>query len=162
MLGVVCGFGAAAGAFILITRLNAYRPIPKSINSQISFSIYYPKKGAPIAVDTQTVKYDTSNKFLSFVAKDNKSQSSITISEQATPDTFADPQVDLYPKELDKLNQYSDLTTPIGKVTLTLPKEYKGGQAAVLNNEGTLLFARPSSNLTNGQWQQFFNQFIKL
>jgi CxxC motif-containing protein (DUF1111 family) len=39
---------------------------------------------------------------------------------------------------------------------LTHPKELSGGQSAVANKAGTLIFAKPSVNLTNDEWKDFF------
>jgi hypothetical protein len=84
------------------------------------------------------------------------SSNKLYITEQNTPDPFNDiPQY--YPTLLGKLNEYSEIQTSIGTVALTHPTELKGGQSAVSNTHGTLMFVRPQNNLSDSQWKNFFN-----
>jgi len=51
--------------------------------------------------------------------------------------------------------------SPLGNVALTkfwTKQDYQSvGQTAVLNSHGTFFLAHPNSNLTDEQWQSFFN-----
>ena len=132
---------------------------PKSVLNQVSFIILYPAPSTGYKVVSSTVKYVSSAKGIEFEAqsKDNK----LTITEQSTPDPFNDiPQY--YPAFIDKLNAYKSFDSPSGKVALTLPKELKGGQSAMLIGQGTLMFAHPAHNLTNDQWQRIFNNLYSI
>jgi hypothetical protein len=60
-------------------------------------------------------------------------------------------------KFVEAMNNYQSFETTVGTVHLTKPKSQNGKQAAVLNIKGTLLFARAESNLSDDQWQAFFN-----
>ena len=57
---------------------------------------------------------------------------------------------------LTSLNEYNELQLGFGTVALTHPEELNGGQAAVANKAGTLIFAKPSTDLTDGEWGDFF------
>jgi hypothetical protein len=78
------------------------------------------------------------------------------LAEQAAPQSFTDvPQA--YDALLNKLREYQDLNTSFGDVTLTRPVELNGGQSAVVNSKGTLIFAKPTRDLPDHQWQNIFN-----
>jgi len=129
-------------------------PIPRKVRKQISFSILEPQPKTAWYLDPKSISYSTRTNVLTMTAK--SSESSLSINEQAQPDVFNDvPQY--YSSLLNKLNQYDDLHTDIGTVTLTHPKELNGGQTAVLNLKQTLIFVKPSKNLSESQWKDFFN-----
>ncbi len=129
-------------------------PIQKNVRKQVSFSILEPQPKTAWELDPKSIIYSTKTNVLTMTAESQNI--TISINEQAQPDTFNDvPQY--YSSLLNKLNQYVDLHTDIGTITLTHPKELNGGQTAVVNLKQTLIFARPSKNLTNSQWKDFFN-----
>jgi hypothetical protein len=80
----------------------------------------------------------------------------ITISEQSSPPQFSEVP-DSYAKLLQSLNQYAVYESANGTFYLTKPTELKGGQAAVMNAKGVLLFAKPTQDLSDKQWKQLFN-----
>jgi hypothetical protein len=134
---------------LLLTHKQA-SPLPKTVTSRISFVVYYPSK----EWQTASAQATYANSILRFTSERFGVQ--LSFSEQATPQVFNDvPQY--YPSLLSKLNQYANLGTANGTVYLTKPKELQGGQTAVLNNSGTLLFVRPSQNMSSDEWRRLFN-----
>ena len=92
---------------------------------------------------------------LSFSAK-RPSGVKISFSEQPTPGSIVDiPQV--YDKLVDSLQPYNTFDSVNGKVALTHPNNLNGGQTAVMNDKGTLIFVRPTKDLTDTEWRQVFN-----
>jgi hypothetical protein len=80
------------------------------------------------------------------------------VSEQSTPDQFTDiPAV--YDKFLETFNQDSSFEVPAGKVYLGRPPNMEGRQAAVMNSQGTLMFVKPTTDLSGDQWRQLFLSF---
>lgn len=145
---------AAGGAGYYFT----HRPtlIPQAIRKQVSFVIFVPGKSSADQVNHTTVKYDSSLQLLTYMAKSASNNLQIIISEQATPQSFVDiPQT--YDALTTKLNQYGSFDSINGTVYLTRPKELNGGQSAVMNAKGTLLFAKPSQSLSDNDWRAFFN-----
>lgn len=129
--------------------------IPSDINKQVSFVIFWPYKAASAIPDKTTLKYDATNKLLSYLAY-TSDKIKLTISEQSSPEVFSDvPQA--YDKFTSDLQQYSSFDSLSGKVYLTHPKELKGGQTAVMNVKGTLVFVRPDKNLSDDTWRNLFN-----
>lgn len=150
---IVVGFGAWA-----YWQKHA-NPLPKYIIKEISFPVFYPTSQSPVIVNKSSFKYDSSTKVLSFIVTD--AGQSITVTEQATPESFVDvPQV--YTTLINSLNNYSSFDSLQGQVNLTYPKQFNNmQQSAVMNAKGTLMFAHDiASDLSNAQWQQFFNDLI--
>jgi hypothetical protein len=139
--------------FLFIRSRNA-DPVPRDIKKQTSFTVLETQAKTDWQISPKSVHYNKDVGLLTMTATSDIAN--LVITEQAQPDVFTDaPQV--YPALLNKLNQYQDLHTSIGTVTLTHPKELKGGQTAVANLRQTLIFVRPSRNLTDAQWKDFFN-----
>ena len=129
--------------------------IPQPIKKQLSFVIYWPIKPSPLTNNKTTIKYDPTNKLLSYVSTTTDG-TKVVISQQATPDSFTDvPQV--YTKFISDLQQFSSFDSPNGTVFLVRPKDLSGGQAAVLNSNGTLMFMRPDKDINTSTWKQIFN-----
>lgn len=139
---------AAAGGYLL---LHNSSPIPAPIAKQLTFSAVLPKQKELVnaQVDPSSYKYDSSNKLLTFVV--NAPGYSVVMSEQAYPEVL------IYDKLVNGLNPYDEVDTKQGKVTLTRPNNLNGGQAAVANPQGLLIFAKPSRDLNKDEWQRFFN-----
>jgi hypothetical protein len=133
-------------------------PIPSEIRHKTAFPIFYPAhSGTSLKVDKDTLKYDDANHGLSYAILLNGKK--IVITEQATPDSFADGPV--YSYLLQKSHTYDSVDTQVGKVSLTRPQELNGGQAAVVNPPGTLVFGRPNKDLNKNEWKQVFNAMEK-
>jgi len=131
--------------------------IPQVINNKLNFQVILPvtsRKGSTI--DKTSFKYDDTNKVLSFIAHEDTVN--ISVSEQSYPEIL------IYDNLVGTLNEYAEIQTKIGKVTLTHPIRLNGGQTAVLSTHNSasdiLLFAKPDEALTSDQWLQFFNSMI--
>jgi len=136
---------------------NAHKPlISKDITSQVNYTLYVPPpRGAnKFLLDKTTIEYDKTERKVAMTARsaDNK----ITFTVQPQPDAFTDVP-GFYAKLLNTLNPYKELSTSIGTVTLTRPQELNGGQTAVVNPNGTLIFAHPDKDISDQDWQEFFN-----
>jgi len=130
--------------------------LPSSILKKIAFQVYVPPQGDTWSLDSDSVKYNNEEGILTYTMLSGGISAYIT--EQNTPDQFNDiPQY--YPALLGKLNQYSQIETKIGTVALTSPTELKGGQTAVLNSHGTLMFIKPTKKLSDNEWKQLINSF---
>ena len=127
--------------------------IPSDILSKINFLIYYPNDENSWTTDTSRTSFDSEAGVLSLYPI--YSNNTIVLTQQSSPEVFKDVP-EQYQRLLDTLNQYSEITTSFGTVTLTKPDELNGGQSAIANLNGTLLFAKPNRELTNQEWQIFF------
>lgn len=129
--------------------------VPPGIKKQLSIAVLYPKDSA-FAIDHSSWKYDKSLGLLTYLVRDKDNNAKITVSEQSSP-----PQFSEVPGTLDaltsKLNTYADFDSINGHAYLTHPKELKGGQSALMNAKGTLMFAKPDKNLSDSDWRKFFN-----
>jgi len=127
-----------------------YTPFSPAIAKKISFIVYYPDK----SWQSSDAQATYANGTIFFAAA--KDDVNLSLNEQATPQIFNDvPQY--YPTLLTRLKEYTNFGTANGIAYLTRPAELKGGQMAVLNNNGTLVFVRPNHDLTSDQWRRFFN-----
>jgi hypothetical protein len=134
---------------------NAHNPIPVSFRKEISFPVFYPSDKSSVTVNRSSFKYDSSNSVFIFTVTD--AGQSLTIAEQATPQSFVDvPQA--YTTLVNSLNNYSSFDSLQGQVDLTYPKQFSGQQSAVMNAKGTLMFVHDTDKrLSNSQWQHIFN-----
>ena len=142
-------------AFIVVITLLFWPkpPIPQKITRQLTSPLLLPQ-ASQFKVKPGSAKFDTSLSLLSFAVMVAGDQ--IAVSEQPTPESFTDVPA-VYQKVLGSMNNYYDFDTPVGTVYLTLPHQLNGLQTAVLNADGTLLFAKPHSNLSEAKWRQFFD-----
>ncbi len=160
MLVVALILLAGGGALGYHAWQNSKRVVSKSIRTAASFTLFWPSPTAPIRGDRTTIKYDYTENLFSFVAHTDDG-TTITISEQATPGSFVDiPQS--YDKLTEGLHSYKAFDSQAGKVNLTRPSQLNGAQSAVLNSKGTLLFMRPSKDLSDDTWQKIFNNLHTL
>jgi type IV secretory pathway VirB3-like protein len=143
---------------ILFLRSKSAPIIPVAIQQHLTFQAYVPNSANKTwTIATKSISYDNQHDVLSLKAV--SSNSTVILEEQQTPQVFSNvPQY--YPSLMSKLNQYANVSSSLGTVDLTLPSELHGGQTAVLNTSGTLLFARPLHNMSNAQWITFFNDLI--
>jgi len=140
---------------VKIFQVMSKTPIPNDIKKNISFMVFYPdhkKTGYSLVQDS--FKYNPDSKVLLFNADSADNQ--LVITEQATPDPFNDiPQY--WPSFTSELNSYTEFDSSDGKVALTRPAELKGGQSAVFNGKGTLMFIHPKKDLSDDEWRKLFN-----
>jgi hypothetical protein len=158
---LVWGIGGALCVGLIIAGvLLAFRPqvpIPAETLKQLKFSLLYPPSNDGYVVDQTTINYNRDAGALIFHAK--KANDEFVFSEQPTPDSINDIP-EYYAKMTEKLNSYSDFESLNGKVSLTRPKELNGKQTAVFNGKGTLMFVRPSRDLSKDEWRTFFNTLV--
>lgn len=150
----------ACGIFLAVVILGGYfsyahfhQPLISSDISNKLTSVIYVTTGKNVDIQRATVKYDDSLKQLSYVALFENVK--ITISEQPSPEVFGDvPQY--FDKWVESAGAVSNFETPNGKVYIASNPKYGVNSVAILNSNGTLLFAKPSANLTTDQWKAFF------
>jgi hypothetical protein len=136
--------------------------LPKDIRKKVTFVVFVPDQSAKDSawiIDKKTISFDDKSGVLTInVRKNNKT---LTLTQQSSPEVFKDvPQQ--YARLLNSLLQYGEISTKIGAVALTRPKELNGTQSAVTNQRDTLLFAKPSTDLSEDEWKDFFNSLIVL
>lgn len=165
ILLVICGFFVAITIVVFYFLMQNHQSEIFSAQTlrQINFNIFIPdqdlNKQDVWIIDRQSTYYNQETKTLTIVAKkDNKE---VIITEQATPEAFKDIPGQ-FSRMLASINQYSQQSTNLGNVALVHPKELNGGQTAVLNTRDTLIFARPNKDISDNEWQAFFNTFIIL
>ena len=146
----------AAGLVVIVVMLVLPKPpIPGSLKQQLTSTLIVPSH-KQATIDRSSAKYDGSLKVLSFTV--GTAGHKLVMAEQPTPDQFVDvPQA--FQKVLENMNEYDSFDSVMGTVHLTKPQSLHGGQTAVLNAKGTLLFATPAANLSTDQWRRFFNSF---
>jgi hypothetical protein len=149
----------AGGVFVLLNASTGQVVISKQILSEANFTIFYPNIANKTASNWQFEKdlttYDTSSGVLTLHALQASSGKRIVLNEQPVPGAFTDVPTQ-YSRMLTTLNEYNELQIGFGTVALTHPKELNGGQTAVANKAGTLIFAKPSADLTDDEWSNFF------
>lgn len=131
-------------------------PIPEKIHERLSFDVYLPDP-VKAQIDQNTFTFNEEEQALTFAVTSNGVR--ILITQQPEPAIFKEGEV--YQHLLNKMRQYDEVKTTIGTATLTSPEELKGGQTAVINTKGILLFAKPDKNLTSEEWRNFFNSLRK-
>lgn len=150
LLTLSIGLAIIGGWLFIVNRRDASQLLPATIRRQLSFVVYLPGKGW----DTSALSVGYAGGVLSY--RTTQAGAALTVTQQTTPGVFNDvPQY--YPNLVNKLNEYSSFGTANGTVYLTKPKELNGQQQAILNNNGTLLFAHPNHNLSDDVWRRFFN-----
>lgn len=128
-------------------------PIPKNIKQQTNFLLYYPSPQSA-KIDKATIKYDTSNKLVSFVAN-QEAGAKFVFSMQASPVEFSEVP-ESYNKYIERLSMTTSFDSTQGKVDITNP-EGQTGQTAVMNSKGTLLFVTANKQLSEDEWHSLFN-----
>lgn len=129
-------------------------PLPGDIQKQVSFAVLLP--AGDWQVPTDSYRFINDSSVLQFTANNTSLNRTLSFSQQPTPSQFDDiPQY--FPALLTKLNAYDTVSTVQGPLRLTRPTELQGRTQAVLNANGTLVFASPNQALTVQQWRQLFN-----
>lgn len=146
---ILVALGVVLGVHIYTTR---NRTIPPAIARQISFRVYWPKSTNAVP-DKQSIKYDAQQGVFSYVVLINAN--SVTVTEQATPSEFTDIP-NYFSALINHLNNYDTFSSANGTVYLTKPSG-TGGEAAVINQSGTLLFAHTQGTINENNWRLFFN-----
>jgi len=151
---------ALAGSALVLSRMfESQTVISKQILDEANFTIFYPANASKSDTAWKLLKdrtsYDTGSGVLTLYVSQASTGKQITLNEQPTPGAFSDVPTQ-YSKMLTTLNEYNELQIGFGTVALTHPKELNGGQTAVANKAGTLIFAKPSGNLTDNEWKDFF------
>jgi len=155
-LGIIA---VAGGTLVWLNVYSSNDIISKQILSEANFTIFYPNitTESPTGwrLENDRTTYDKNSGVLTLHAVQVNTGKQIVLNEQPVPGTFADVPTQ-YSKMLTSLNEYNELQLGFGTVALTHPEELNGGQAAVANKSGTLIFAKPSTDLTDGEWGDFF------
>jgi hypothetical protein len=145
---------AAVVAAVLL--LGNQPGLPRSVTRSANFTLYYPDTGGDWQIDRPTIDFNKSGQVLTYTLRSSNNR--MVLTQQQRPDAFDDVP-HYYDTLLNKLNEYDEISTAVGKVALTRPKELNGGQSAVSNtSKGTLIFAHPDHELSAGEWKTFFNQ----
>lgn len=132
------------------------------IQKKAGFTIFVPQEDKNNwQLDKTSIAYDNNLGVLTFTMINPDKTNKIVMSQQTTPDPFKDiPNYNAL--FLSKLNEYKELNVPLGTVALTHPTELKGGQSAVANVRGTLMFLHPSSDLSEADWKTLFSSLSAL
>lgn len=149
IVAIVVAFELAVGAAVFLLLRPA---LPSAIRKQLSLTPLVPR-GPVVAIDRGSVTYSPASQVLTYNTEAFGGR--IVINEQPTPDYFTQTP-GAYAELRKAMNEYQQLVTPAGTIYLTRPKDLGGRQIAILNTAGTLVFARPDSDLTNDQWRKFF------
>lgn len=146
------------GSFVYMR--NDSDPIPSSLRKQASYVIFVPST-ASWKIDEKKLYFDKAAQVLHLTAYNNTTKTTLTITQQATPSQFTDvPQ--FFPALLDRLNQYESFGTLNGTINLTKPTELQGRTEAILNRDGTLLFAYSRPEMATKEWRKLFNDMREL
>lgn len=155
-LGII---GVTGGVFFWWSVYGNAPVISKQILNEANFTIFYPRvdEKSPSAwqLKKNRVSYDKNSGVLTLHVLQGSTGREIVLNEQPVPGTFSDVPTQ-YSTMLNTLHEYNELQLGFGMVALTHPEELNGGQAAVANKAGTLIFAKPSANLTDDEWRAFF------
>ncbi len=155
-LALIVVVAVVGGIFAFRAWQQSKQFVPSDIKRQVTFTLFKPASTSDIIADKSTIKYDPKIKSLSYRATQKGSFTNLTFSFQEAPEAFTDiPQA--YDKFADDLHQYSSFDSIQGKVSLTKPSELQGGQSAVMNAKGTLMFIKPDKNLSDDEWKQLFS-----
>ena len=143
------------GYFSYTSWHNSRQILPTTIKRQLLFPVFWPDKNEPVTISKKTLKYDSTDSILSYIARTTDGNN-IIVTEQATPESItASPQV--YNQLIQDINNYEEFDSRNGTVYLTHPKELNGGQTAVMDSQGTLMFVKPNKDLSDNAWRQLFN-----
>ncbi len=157
-LGVLVLIGGLAGLGVVVYGLTVQyaSPLPKEVAKKVTFPVLVAlsDREAEFRLDPDTIEYVAADRMLIYTAR--MAGNKIVVTQQALPDAFVDIP-NYYNKFLDVLHQYREVQTNVGVVTLTHPKELKGGQSAVKKTPTTLMFVRPDKELSDGEWRRFFD-----
>jgi hypothetical protein len=152
----------AVTGYLLFNNHSAQPIIPPDIRQKVTFVIFNPSQIEKIpewTIDKTKTAYNAENGVLTMVV--NKDDITVIFNQQLEPEAFKDVPTQ-YARMLNSLNQYREISTNIGAVTLTHPKELNGGQTAVADKRETLIFAQPNRDLSDDEWKDFFNSLVVL
>jgi len=132
-------------------------PIPGPIKAKLTSTLLVPR-GGDYQVNRESAKYDPALKVLAYNIA-IKGVGSAVVSEQPTPDQFNDIP-GYYDQVISQFHEYTHFDSVVGTVHLVHPDTNSDHQTAVINSAGTLIFVKPSQNLSDDQWRQFFRSFV--
>ena len=154
LIAFAAGALLVVGVSVLYLNRDQKPPASPTALDARSFPIYVPRQASDISYIASDSTFDTESTVLTTTLS-LQDGTKIILTQQPTPEVFGDvPQQ--YSKMLALLNQYKEVKSEFGTIALTRPKELNGGQSAVVNRPGTLIFAKPSRDLTEEEWQTFF------
>lgn len=147
-----------AGIIGLILWLSPKPFMPKEMERDVTATVFVPDSPDAIA-ERETVKYDSKIKLLTYQL--TIFGVSAVMSQQPTPESFVDiPQS--YDKLAENMGSYKHFDTRDGVAHITRPKDMGGKQMGVLKSKGTLMFVKADKDLSDDQWQKFFNSLVVL
>jgi len=148
LVTIICLVGL--GLFFTL-RPGSLLPLPADIAKQINFKPVYPQCQNNFTLDTSSFKYQESEGVLTFSTSNPAAK--LTITEQKTPANWLD-------NANNGLHPLTQFKSPLGLVSVTTFTSEKPlvifGQTAVVNDHGTLMFARSTVDLNNDSWKAFF------
>jgi hypothetical protein len=137
---------------VVLLQPNRPTTIDEKIIKKANFNVLAPSDYT--AINQKSVSFDQNVGGISYSA--NLNDVTYAVSEQPTPDTFADSP-NVYGYKLDQMRQFQDIQTSVGKITLTKPVEFGGQVVGVSNLNGTLMFVRADKQLNASQWKDFYD-----
>jgi hypothetical protein len=134
-------------------------PLPSDIKKQLGVPVIYPKTTKNTQVIPNSLKYQSSQRTLTFTVNDEGNN--VIITEQPMLSSSTSPTLAYY--QSIGLNPVTEIQTKIGLAVLvnfyTTGNYDSVGQNAVLASDGTLLVAHPSKNISAEDWKTFLNNF---
>ncbi len=146
---------AALAIWLTTLHLQA-SPLPKPIREQFIGTLMVPQANT-VVIDKASATYDAQLKVL--VYKIAAYDTTLTVSEQPTPDSFTDIP-ELLQKVATNMQEYATFDTDIGTVHLAKPTQTDGKQTAIMNSKGTLMFISSKRNLSQDQWRKLFKTMV--
>ncbi len=129
-------------------------PVPKSVSSQLDFTVIYPKGRE---VEDDSWKYIKAEETLSYTV--NNDGNPIVFTLQKVPLAYADDAA-AYDRFIGSLKPYINFKVSLGSVSIVnfiSAGDFKPeGKSGILKSNGTLLIAHPEKDLTDNQWQSLF------
>jgi hypothetical protein len=143
---------AVVGVLTITLLAKSEHALSSDIRKQYQATLLVPRADT-IEIKADTAEYAPADKLLTYHVIYQGSD--LILSEQPTPEQFNDFP-DLFEKLLGGMGKYKSIDVELGTVHLTRPPSLKGGQTAVMNTKGTLLFVKPDKDLSEAEWRLFF------
>lgn len=154
LIPVIVGLIATSGgAAYLLLKQEPYG-IPKPIQADINYIVFM-NDSELMPIDKNSYKFDRENKLFSYLA--SYQGNNLVFSMQPSPAEFAEVP-DAYGRYIEKLNKILTFDSPLGQVSVTVPQD--SGQVGVFNTQGTLMFVKVQTALSEDQWRQLANTLV--
>lgn len=131
-------------------------PVPAYMKEQANFAIIYPKG---LTVDPKSWNYLRDEKSVQFTVK--KGSANVVLTEQKTPLAYQ-TDVAAYNRFIGGLRPRANFDVPLGTVSITnfvTSGDYQVvGETGILNAKGTMLLAHPDRQMSDDDWQSFFQE----